>query len=390
MKFKVAEGSNKMLVTSPRGAKSLLRRSAALMCLAGELQIVLDLGQIAPAPVYFAHGRRLQRKNNARMKNHRQQALLLAGKKKTGNKKKMKKDNEKTQIDITPTSEDKITASSEFNEDVRVKNLVDGDLHSIFNTADNAYGKPGQKCPWIQLELDVPSGTTTTSVGEVHLTSWLYGGKENEFFRLRRLLFLRGKNFGGGGWNVTDESLPEGDVASSGANAGIRVLVTDSFRDRADTSQWFETGDDRPGWYKGTAAGDVCQPPVPSEVCDWILCDEQENAATCKDRFEPTEQDPTIGTAVVDCKGKQGKYLIVELPGVVEAAGNDAIRVLNLNEVKVFGAAATSEQGLSTHGGGANQAPEDDVEKSEAFRRLLGASPATGKQDALPADDCCF
>ncbi len=49
---------------------------------------------------------------------------------------------------------------------------------------------------------------------------------------------------------------------------------------------------------------------------------------------------PDAGTATVDCGGKKGKYLTIELPGIEEmenpGADDPQFRILNLNEVKVF------------------------------------------------------
>ncbi|CAD7962369.1 unnamed protein product [Amoebophrya sp. A120] len=237
--------------------------------------------------------------------------------------------------DITPSA-DAITASSEFNEDHDVDFLVDGDLSGlVFNTADNNYGSPGQHCPWVQLEL---SGVSTgAKVGAVELTSYISG---DGLFRLRRLFF--DKKYDGNTWNATDPAKIESNVTDQ-QNAGFRVLLQSEPRDRSATSRWFhqyvthkETGVTRiREWWQGTGKGETCDALSTSsaaQVCEHVVC---EIGETCKDQFVPDATIDGVGTATVDCGGKEGKYLIIELPGVVPGDSPDT-RILNLNEVKVF------------------------------------------------------
>ncbi len=197
---------------------------------------------------------------------------------------------------------DKVTVSSEFNENAAASLLVDGNVAgSMFTTADNSYGAPAQKCPWIQIELP-----DETPVSHVELSTQHEG---SQLFRLRRLFFMY-ESFSQT-WDAGNSGQPEGNLARE-QNAGLRVLLTNTARDRTATSAWHTASETRQ-WWKGTAAGDPCPDPDPVEVCEHVICKEGEGA-TCKDRFEASG---AVATAKVTCGHKKGKYLTIELYGTV-------------------------------------------------------------------------
>eukprot|EP00392_Amoebophrya_sp_AT5.2_P018050 g18505.t1 len=141
----------------------------------------------------------------------------------------------------------------------------------------------------------------------------------------------------------TEGSMGDTEGATQG---GVRVLVGNSARNRADTSAESPSGS---GWWRGTAVGLICPEPPTGEECETILC---RDPATCIDRFADestggTADDGTyeIGTAEVDCNGKQGRYVTIELPGLT-ATETNMIRTLGLTEVRVEGGSAEEETSI--------------------------------------------
>jgi len=209
------------------------------------------------------------------------------------------------------------TASSEYDT-LSADKLIDDDIsgplahtssHLPGSSTDNFAGKGvGQKCPWWQLDL----GETKT-VDKVKLSAPKSYVEESvlkkDFGRMRRLLYVL--DCGGSGGAVpflklgtTMSDTVEDTILSQG---GVRVLVGDSPRDRAETSSQIAAGH-----WPGTGMGSVCPVPPTGEECETIQC---ENAANCLDRFIGEAQDTEIGTAVVECNGKQGRYVTIELYG---------------------------------------------------------------------------
>jgi len=95
---------------------------------------------------------------------------------------------------------------------------------------------------------------------------------------------------------------------------GVRVLVGD-FRRRERERGYVVASYGDSGPWKGNDIRDVCPEPPTGEECETIRCD---NWMTCLERFVLV--DPSIavgiGTAVVDCGNKQGRYVTIELPGI--------------------------------------------------------------------------
>eukprot|EP00392_Amoebophrya_sp_AT5.2_P017880 g18302.t1 len=128
--------------------------------------------------------------------------------------------------------------------------------------------------------------------------------------------------------------------STTGASAGgVRVLVSNTMRDRTTTSAMSEDS----GRWAGTAVGSVCPEPPAGTECETILCG---NAATCLDRFavEPFTEtqgitdgagNSAVGTAEVDCDGKEGRYVTIELPGITNSHPDNMLRSLGLTEVRV-------------------------------------------------------
>eukprot|EP00392_Amoebophrya_sp_AT5.2_P000517 g518.t1 len=166
-------------------------------------------------------------------------------------------------------------------------------------------------CPWWQLDL----GAAKT-VDKVKLTA------EKSFPRMRRLLFVEPMYHNKVRWGGTD--------MTGGRPGGVRVLVGNLARNRADTSAESTA---TPGRWPGTAVGDICPEPPTDEECETIQCDDP---TTCVDRFAEESNAAGIGTAEVDCNGKQGRYVTIELPGVT-ADDTDLIRMGGLTEVRVEG-----------------------------------------------------
>ncbi|CAD7942434.1 unnamed protein product [Amoebophrya sp. A120] len=227
------------------------------------------------------------------------------------------------------------TASSEYPFQA-VENLIDGDLGSIAHTGDSGrtWGSgtksEAQKCPWFQLDL----GAAKT-VDKVKLSADLH------WPRMRRLLYVMPLK--ASGEPEFDDSATD-MVVDDGTRGGVRVLVSDSPRDRADTSALtaFTEGNEDLELWMGTAAGSFCLAPPEGAECETIQC---EDPANCLDRFAP-ESDPHagVGTAVVDCKGKQGRYVVIELPGADASDAPAEIRALALREAAVEGGPAKPVQ----------------------------------------------
>eukprot|EP00392_Amoebophrya_sp_AT5.2_P003916 g3921.t1 len=116
---------------------------------------------------------------------------------------------------------------------------------------------------------------------------------------------------------------------TGGRPGGVRVLVGNLARNRADTSELLADG----RWW-GTAVGPICPEPATGEECGTIQCDDP---TTCVDRLFAEESNAAgFGTAEVDCNGKQGRCVTIELPGVT-ADDTDLIRTGGLTEVRVEG-----------------------------------------------------
>eukprot|EP00392_Amoebophrya_sp_AT5.2_P010341 g10401.t1 len=129
---------------------------------------------------------------------------------------------------------------------------------------------------------------------------------------------------------VEYENKPMSDTTGT-RQGGVRVLVGNSPRYRAHTSEEYPSGSGR---WPGVGMGLICtEPPPTGEECETIRC---ENPANCLDRFESAGYYyDDIGTAEVDCNGKQGRYVTIELPGLT-ASDSDKIRSAGLTEVRVF------------------------------------------------------
>eukprot|EP00392_Amoebophrya_sp_AT5.2_P003915 g3920.t1 len=206
------------------------------------------------------------------------------------------------------------TASSEIGGYLTEK-LIDSSDTSLAHTSDglpvaNSPNGVGQMCPWWQLDL----GATKT-VDKVKLTA------EKWVSRMRRLLFVEPMHNNAVSWGGTD--------MTGGRPGGVRVLVGNLARNRADTSELLADGR-----WSGNAVGSICPEPATGEECETIQCDDP---TTCLDRFAQESTNPAgIGTAEVDCNGKQGRYVIIELPGLT-ADDSDHIRAAGLTEVRVEG-----------------------------------------------------
>eukprot|EP00392_Amoebophrya_sp_AT5.2_P017877 g18299.t1 len=187
------------------------------------------------------------------------------------------------------------TASSEWRDSVAGR-LIDNNIAigSIAHTGDKradattaetiAAGEGiGQKCPWWQLDL----GATKTVD------------------------------------KVQDESV----------QGGVRVLVGNSPRDRAHTAAEYPSGS---GQFPGNGMGLICTEPPTGEECETIQCTNPDN---CLERFVAESSDASIGTAEVNCNGKQGRYVTIELPGLT-TSDSDKIRCAGLTEVRVEGGPA--------------------------------------------------
>ncbi|CAD7922817.1 unnamed protein product [Amoebophrya sp. A120] len=234
------------------------------------------------------------------------------------------------------------TASSEYASDAISANLIDGDITTYAHTSDNtADCGPAQKCPWFQLDL----GETMT-VDKVKLSA------HKGMTQMRRNLFIAPMRDDNG---VVEYEF--GDDMTGGIKGGMRVLVGNSARDRADTSEFNK---DMSSW-SGTEQGSVCPEPPTGTECETIQC---EDPATCLDRFVAEPTDTTIGTATVDCKGKQGRYVTIELPGVT-ATSPTQVRNVGLTEVAVEGGpaieAAASLEGNGTAGEDASTTPAPEA-----------------------------
>eukprot|EP00392_Amoebophrya_sp_AT5.2_P006738 g6750.t1 len=181
----------------------------------------------------------------------------------------------------------------------------------------------GQKCPWWQLDLGA-----TKKVDKVKLSATiphLDFAADTRFAWMRRLLFVEpmaGPLRSHVRWNGTD--------MTGGRPGGVRVLVGNSARNRADTS--VELADGR---WSGNAVGSICPEPAADEVCETIQCDD---AANCLDRFAAESSAAEVGTAEVNCNDKRGRYVTIELPGVTDTANDTGqIRTAGLTEVRVEG-----------------------------------------------------
>ena len=128
---------------------------------------------------------------------------------------------------------------------------------------------------------------------------------------------------------------------------GARVLVGNSGRDRAHTSAEYPDSDS--GHWPGVGMGLICSEPLTGEECETIKC---ENPDNCLDRFAEESTDQDIGTAEVDCNGKQGRYVTIELPGLT-TSDSHKIRTAALTEVRV-------------EGGPAQPAPAEEEEEEDA------------------------
>eukprot|EP00392_Amoebophrya_sp_AT5.2_P017878 g18300.t1 len=153
------------------------------------------------------------------------------------------------------------------------------------------------------------------------------------------------------------------------SQGGVRVLVGDSPRDRAETSSQIAAGH-----WPGTGMGSVCPVPPTGEECETIQC---ENAANCLDRFIGEAQDTEIGTAVVECNGKQGRYVTIELYGETrwERITQHVLTTCSLtiwSRHKLPGVTSSQTDVIRSAGltearveGGPAQPTEDDVDEEE-------------------------
>mmetsp|Transcript_17159 Transcript_17159/g.42613 ORF Transcript_17159/g.42613 Transcript_17159/m.42613 type:complete len:395 (+) Transcript_17159:615-1799(+) len=256
------------------------------------------------------------------------------------------------------------TASSEYDT-LSADKLIDDDIsgplahtssHLPGSSTDNFAGKGvGQKCPWWQLDL----GETKT-VDKVKLSA------EKLVPRMRRLLYVMPMQDDGAVPYSTEGSMGDTEGATQG---GVRVLVGNSARNRADTSAESPSGS---GWWRGTAVGLICPEPPTGEECETIRC---ENPANCLDRFESAGYYyDDIGTAEVDCNGKQGRYVTIELPGITNTQEN-VLRSLGLTEVRIDEGSAPEADPAA----GEEDGRERDEETSAAEAGGRGRDEETSK-----------
>ncbi|CAD7973556.1 unnamed protein product [Amoebophrya sp. A120] len=193
--------------------------------------------------------------------------------------------------------------------------IMDSKLNTFGETGDET---SATRCPWIQADLGESKVVTKVVV------TLPFGPS----FQRARRVFFNGTDLN----NVTDVTAMSGEVESG----GLRVVVTSRGRTAAELG-----------------AADGC-PTVALEVCETISYDNYgTQGGDGLDRFADDAEGKFFAdakalqnaaaenfqerTLTVLCPGKQGQYVIVELPGTEESHR----RVLAVSDLRIFGNTVT-------------------------------------------------